>query len=206
MARTIRSVTRVLAAMTCALALCAAVQTAAAANVDEPVDLPSLLAATRVEPPARVPFSETRHNPLFDTPLELEGYVEYLAPGVLRKVIESPFEEALLIDAGKVSVRSDGETRQLPARSRRALATLLTPVEALLAGDATPLRSAFDYAIAGGEPSWRIELTPKARRLSKHLTSVSISGAYGAVNEIHTELEGGERHVMRLHHDDAPPR
>jgi hypothetical protein len=123
---------------------------------------------------------------------------------MLRKVIESPFEETLLVEGGRVSIEVDGETRRLPGGSSKALVTLLAPIEAILAGDEEPLRSAFNYAVDGGAADWRIELTPKARRLAKHVTSVRVSGGSAYVNEIRTDLEGGEQHVMRLHHDEAP--
>ena len=193
---------RIRVASVCLLLLLAGAPAAAT----ESLELSAVLAATRIEPPATVAFSESRHNPLFEEPLELEGYVEYLAPGVMRKVIESPFKETLTIDSGKVSVEAGGETRQLPGRSGKALATLLAPIEAILAGDEQPLTESFDYAVGGGEADWHIELRPRARRLRKHVTGVRVSGSLSSVNEIRTDLEGGEQHIMRLHHDDAPPQ
>ncbi|MEO1202139.1 MAG: LolA-related protein [Pseudomonadota bacterium] len=176
---------------------------AARADVEAPIALEALLAETRVEAPARVPFSELRHSPLFEEPMELRGYVEYLGPGKLSKVIQSPFEEALRIEGGEVSIESGEATRRLPGRSSKAILTLLAPIEAMLAGDEAPLSAAFDYAVDGEASEWHIELKPKARRLAKHVTSVRVSGSRAYVNEIRTDLEGGEQHVMRLHHDEA---
>ena len=78
------------------------------------------------------------------------------------------------------------------------MSTLLGAIEAILSGNEEPLSSVFDYEVTGSPSDWRIELTPKARRLARHLTGVTVTGDDNAVNVIRTDLDGGESHVMRL--------
>jgi hypothetical protein len=169
------------------------------------VELATILEAARVSPPAQVAFQEERHNPLFGEPLLLDGYLEYLGPGVLRKVIESPFREALLIEDGEIAMQRDGETRRLPMKRSRALGTILGAIEAILAGEAGSLDAVFDLEISGSESDWFVELTPKSRRIGKHLARLRMSGDGAAAKRILIELRDGEYHVMNILHQASPP-
>ena len=81
-----------------------------------PLDLDTVLRNIAVAPPARVGFREERHNPLLKEPMVLTGYLEYLEAGRLRKVIETPFEEAFLVDADQIEIERNGEIQKLPLK------------------------------------------------------------------------------------------
>ena len=168
-------------------------------------ELSEILEISRVSPPARVAFREERHNPMFESPLLLEGYLEYLGPGMLGKVIESPFQEAFSIEGGEISMIRDGETRRLPVRRSKALETMLSAFEALLSGDAGRLETVFDCQISGDASEWTIDLQPKSRRVSKHLSSLRLSGDDAGVNKILINLSDGEWHVMNILHEVPVP-
>ena len=68
-------------------------------------DIGDLLHRVAVIPPARVAFREERHNPMLQEPLVLSGYLEYLAPGQLKKVIETPFREVFTVSGKAVAQR-----------------------------------------------------------------------------------------------------
>lgn len=187
-----------------ALVVCGLLAACALPVAVNALELAGVLSASRVTPPARVAFSEERINPMFDEPFVLTGYVEYLGPGTMRKVIETPFSEKFLIDNGEIVIESDGENRRLSARRSKALTTLLGAIEAILSGNEEPLLSVFDCEVTGSASDWRIELTPKARRLARHLAGVTVLGDQDAVAVIRTDLEGGETHVMRLLNDTPP--
>ena len=177
------------------LTLLATLLTAAPALSTE---LSAVLATSRVSPPASVAFQEERHNPMFEQPLILDGYLEYVAPGALRKVIESPFQEALSIEAGELLITRDGETHRLPVKRNKALETLLGAFEALLAGDVASLETVFHYEVTGDLSNWTIDLTPKSRRIGKHLSNLRVSGDSGGVGRILIYLRDDEWHVMKI--------
>ena len=176
-----------------------------AATLASSTELSAILKLSRVSPPARVAFREERHNPMFESPLLLEGYLEYLGPGMLGKVIESPFQEAFSIEGGEISMIRDGETRRLPVRRSKALETMLSAFEALLSGDAGRLETVFDCQISGDASEWTIDLQPKSRRVSKHLSSLRLSGDDAGVNKILINLSDGEWHVMNILHEVPVP-
>jgi hypothetical protein len=169
------------------------------------VELSTVLEATRVSPPAQVEFQEERHNPLFEEPLRLDGYLEYLGPGALSKVIEAPFQEAFLIQDGEILMRRDGETRKVPVKRSKALQTILGAIEAILAGEVERLEAVFDYEITGTDDVWSVELTPKSRRISRHLGRLRITGDDQAISQILIDLRDGEFHVMNILREAPAP-
>jgi len=166
-------------------------------------ELSEILEISRVSPPARVAFREERHNPMFESPLLIEGFLEYLGPGVLGKVIESPFQETFYIEAGEISMIRGGEVRRLPVKRSKALETMLSAFEALLSGDAERLETVFDYEVSGETSEWTIDLQPKSRRIREHLSSLRLSGDDAGVSKIFIDLSDGEWHVMNIQHEVA---
>ena len=168
-------------------------------------ELRQLLASTVVTPPARVAFREERHNPLFAEPMVLTGYLEYLQAGMLRKVIEAPFEEAFLIDAQQVVVERGGETRTLSLGKSRSLQTILGAIEAILAGDADRLETVFDLQFEGDRQAWTLQLTPVSRRIAKRLRRLEVNGDEQSATSIRIDLREGEWHRMEILRSEPQP-
>lgn len=135
-------------------------------------------------------------------PLVLAGYLEYLDEGVLRKVIESPTQQAFLIRADQVIIERDNETRTLSLNKSRALKAILGAIEAILAGQPQKLESAFNHELSGTDDAWSVRLTPNSRRMSKHLTSLQIDGDRAAATSIRFDLKDGEWHRIIMMHDE----
>ncbi len=170
-----------------------------------PLDLETVLANTSVTPPDRVDFREERHNPMFKEPLVLTGHLEYPAAGVLRKVIETPFEESFLIQSDHVVIERGGETRKLPLQKSRSLRTILGAIEAILAGQSGKLEAVFDYQLGGTVDAWSVVLTPVSGAMRRQLTNLQVTGNAREVTQIRIALKGNEWHVMDILHDDAEP-
>lgn len=168
------------------------------------LELSDILSAGRVSPPARVAFEEERHNALFDAPLRLSGYLEYLEPGVLHKVVESPFQESFLVEADRILIVRGGETRALPIKRSKELAAILGAIEAILAGDTARIESVFEYQVLGTEDSWFLDLKPHSRKVGRHLDSIRVSGDDRSIGEILINLRGGEWHLMSIIAEEAP--
>ena len=162
------------------------------------LDLRTVLTNTTVTPPGRVTFREERHNPMLAEPLVLTGYLEYLELGVLRKVIETPFQEAFQVDAQHIIIERDGQSRKLSLNKSRSLRTILGAIEAILAGEADRLESDFDYELSGTVDSWTVRLTPISQRIAKQLESLQVSGDGESATGIRVDLAGGEWHQMEI--------
>lgn len=167
------------------------------------LELQSVLEQTMVTPPARVEFREERFNEMFAESLVLTGVLEYLEEGQLRKVIETPFEEAFLVRRDRIEIEREGETKVLPINKSRSLKTMLGGIEAILAGQTERLEKVFSYELTGAETDWSLQLTPRSRRISKQLKGLTVKGDGESVTSIRVDLKGGEWHLMEIRQDPA---
>jgi len=166
------------------------------------LELDAVLANAAVTPPNRVGFREERHNPMLKEPMVLTGHLEYLRDGVLRKVVETPFEEAFLIESDHITIERDGESRKLAVKRSRSLRTILGAIEAILSGESDKIESVFNYELSGTNDAWSVQLTPISRRIAKQLTGLQVNGDDQSVTSIRIALKGGEWHDMDILPDD----
>jgi hypothetical protein len=169
------------------------------------LDLDTVLKNTAVTPPASVEFREVRHNPLFKVPMVLTGYLEYIEAGQLRKVIETPFEEAFLINKDHIEVERNGKIQKIPLNKSKFFKTMLGGIEAILAGQAEHLASVFSYELTGTSNSWSLRLEPLSRSVSRHLKSLLVTGGENSVTSIRFDLREGEWHLMEIISTDSKP-
>ena len=163
-----------------------------------PLELQEILDNTMITPPARIGFREERHNKMLKEALVLTGYLEYLEKGRLRKVIETPFQEALLIEVDRIVIERDGKTRTLPLSKSRSLKTMLGGIEAILAGQTDRLLHVFSYELDGTDSAWSMVLKPHSRRIARQLRALVVTGNYGSVTSIRFDLKDGEWHLMEI--------
>ena len=169
------------------------------------LDLDTVLENTAVTPPASVGFREVRYNPLFKAPMVLTGYLEYIEAGKLRKVIETPFEEAFLIDKDHIEVERNGTIQKIPLNKSKFLKTMLGGIEAILAGQAEHLASIFSYELSGTDNSWSLRLKPLSRNVSRHLKSLLVTGDENSVTSIRFDLRDEEWHFMEIIGAESKP-
>jgi len=168
-----------------------------------PLELQEILENTAVAPPARVDFREERHNRMLKEPIVLTGYLEYASPGHLRKVIETPVAESFLVADGQIEIEQDGKTRRLSLGKSKPLQAMLGGIEAILAGHTERLDESFDTELSGAGDDWTLQLKPKSKRISAHLTGMQVMGDEHAVNSIRIDMKDGEWSRMDILHDAA---
>ena len=166
------------------------------------MDLNTVFENTAVVAPARVGFREERFNPMLKEPIVLTGYLEYLKPGYLRKVIETPFEESFLIADDQIEIVQDGKTRRLSLSKSKPIRAMLAGIEAILAGQTEKLASLFDYELTGTQCSWSLSLKPKSKRIASHLTGMLVKGDEKAMSSIRIDMKKGEWSLMEIVHAD----
>ena len=166
--------------------------------LSEPLSIEAVLDRTTITPPSRVGFREVRHNQMLKDNLVMTGYLEYLEAGSLRKVIETPFEEAYLIRSDRIEIDRQGVTKTLSLRKSRTLRTMLSGIEAILAGETEQLASVFDYELSGVEEDWSLQLLPRSKKMAKQVTSLTVTGDLESVTAIRFDLKDGEWHNMEI--------
>ena len=165
------------------------------------LDVHDILAATAIQPPASVNFREERHNPMLREPLVLTGTMEYLERGKLRKRVETPFQESYLVEPGQVSIERDDEAEVIRGRQGRVIAGFLGGIENILAGDIQALEETFETELTGVLDDWTLTLTPRSKRMARHMESLVVNGNAKSVVSIRVQLDE-EFHVTEIIHDD----
>ena len=160
-----------------------------------------ILNRVAVSPPARVEFREERHNSLLQEPLVLNGYLEYLAPGRMKKVIEKPFKEVFTISGNAVEIERDGRIEKLSLRRSRSLQTMLGGIEAIISGDEEQLMEVFELELQESPEGWSIRLTPRSKRIARNLEGLSVNGNGDVIDSIRISLGDGEWHKIELQQD-----
>lgn len=168
-------------------------------------DLKTVFDNVAVTAPARVAFREERHNAMLKEPIVLTGYLEYLEPGHLRKVIETPFNESFLIADDQIEVNRDGKVRKLSLSKSKPLKALLGGIEAILAGQADKLDAMFNYELTGTACAWSLRLEPKSRKISSHLASMLVTGDENVVSSIRVDMKKDEWSLMDILHAKVEP-
>lgn len=174
---------------------------AVAATDEEAISLAEILGATAIDPPQSVRFREERHNPMLKEPMVLTGTLEYLERGTLRKKVETPFMESYLVEPGQISVERESGTEIIRGNRGKFISGFLGGIESVLAGDAATLEASFQVNLDGTRDSWTLVLTPRSKRLAKHLQNLEVTGGCDTVEHIRVQLDE-EFHVMELLHDD----
>jgi hypothetical protein len=168
------------------------------------LDLSALLAATAIQPPGSVPFREERHTPMFKEPLVLTGTLEYLEPGVLRKRVETPFQESYLVEPDQVTIEKGGEIEVMRARQGRLIAGFLGGIESILAGDSEGLNDSFEPCAEGSMDAWTLGLKPRSRRLSRYLQGITVTGTSEAIESIRLDLDEEWHRIEILQAEETP--
>lgn len=135
-----------------------------------------------------VAFVELRGNALLAEPLELRGSVIFSADGELSKIITDPVRESVVISPERIRLERDGSTRELPLGRQKGAREFYLGLRALLGGDFDTVRELFEIsAIRSGDGNdWRIELTPRKRRMKRFMEYMIVSGAGSTITRIRT--------------------
>lgn len=166
------------------------------------LELATVLENTTVSPPARVSFREERHSRMLKEALVLTGYLEYLEEGRLRKVVETPFSESLLVDGNRIEVSRNGEVRTIALSRSKALNVMLDGIEAILTGQIDRLNALFKYTLSGTSDNWALHLTPRSRQVSSRLHALHVVGDASSVTSIRFDLNEGEWHLLEILPDE----
>ncbi|MEL7447827.1 MAG: LolA-related protein [Pseudomonadota bacterium] len=202
MSRSINAVTAALVAwLACAHAVAA------------PPGLEEKLQSLRAGVLEEVAFREERHSDVLTKPAVFEGRLTYDAEAnVMSKLVEAPVPVSMTVDERYVTVTRDDKTRRLKLSKRPELRALLAGFRGLLTGDTDALEENFHLEFgdldfgeldpSGSDATWRLTMTPRSRRLKKHVDALLVDGNEQRVTAICTQMTNGDWQHMTF---VAPP-
>lgn len=164
-----------------------------------PSMLETRLAAIHDAMVEEVAFREERHSPILAEPAVFEGVLRYDAESnVMTKQVQFPEAVSMTVDSRYVSVERDGKTRRIKLGSRPELRALLSGFRGLLSGDTRQLEKHFELDFSDDGEKWRLEMTPRSRRLARHVEVMIVDGTADRVGGICTRMTNGDWQHMSL--------
>ncbi len=168
-----------------------------------PPGLEERLQALRAGMLEEVAFREERHSDVLAEPAVFEGRLTYdAATNVMSKHVESPLPFSMTVDERYVTVTRDDKSRRLKLSARPELRALLEGFRGLLTGDIDALEEHFELDFVDSDEAWRLTMTPRSRRLARHVDALLVDGDQSRVTAICTQMTNGDWQHMTF---AAPP-
>ncbi|MFK8014593.1 MAG: LolA-related protein [Gammaproteobacteria bacterium] len=168
-------------------------------------DVGARLETLRLQSVEQIPFLEERHSVILAEPALYRGYLRYdPATRLMQKVVESPQAVTMAVDESNIYLERDGERRTIGLRSRPELGALLAGFRGLLEGDSEQLEKYFTLDYLEDAESWTLRLTPRNRRLKRHVDELVVDGRDATVSGIRTQMKNGDWQQLILTPDRAP--
>ena len=185
-----------------AIGLSIALASSAAWAADAPEDgwsLDRLMAGMRQVRTQSAHFVELKTVHLLTRPLRATGTLTYVAPDKLEKITLTPAPETIRLDGGMLSGRrADGEEFSVDIDSHEEIAALVEGIRSTLGGDLATLQRHYEIAFGADGEHWRIDLTPKARRVREKVGNIRIQGSGTAIGAIIVSEKDGDRSEMTI--------
>lgn len=143
-------------------------------------------------PVVRVTFTQERHMEILSKPIRTEGRLVFSEGEGIAWLIETPFPTNLALTDTHVTEWGDGDERlRSPLSTRPRLASLVSFLVPLLAGNFDELGEDFIVEASVSEGGWQVVLTPKAGVMGEVISSIDIAGD-NVVREVSVRESGGD--------------
>ena len=166
----------------------------------ETVSLEQLLSALAKMPGLEARFTEEKHLALLAAPLRSSGRLYFVRPGYLLRRVESPSRSEVLVTPSAVVVREAERRESFDLEQLAELRPLVQALLWLLAGKQEQLEQVFRarWSARPGQPSWTLQLLPKAKGLAKLVRAIRIRGEGYAVRRVRIEEASGDWSLMTI--------
>ncbi|WP_298224733.1 LolA-related protein [Acidocella sp.] len=155
--------------------------------------LPTLMARLAEVQDASARFTETKHVPILNIPLQSSGTLSYRAPDYIRKTTFAPARQNFVLRGNIVTLTINGKTKHFTLSQAPQLAGLVEGVRATLAGDLPTLQHYYELSLSGRLAHWQLIMRPHNVGLARINAVMCVTGAGDRITEIDsTSAKGGE--------------
>lgn len=186
-----------------AVFILAAVAAPAGAQTQAGWGLPQLMATLARVKSASAQFTERKTLHVLDAPLVSSGTLLYVAPDQVEKITVLPERERIAISGDKLTIEggTSGRPRTLLLANAPEIAAFVESIRATLAGDLPALDRFYRVEVSGGPASWRLDLVPRAEKLTRLVRRIRISGSGEKITAVETDEADGDRSEMSVAED-----
>lgn len=147
-----------------------------------------------------VPFEEATYSSLLTEPVMARGFLKFVPPERLEKVITGPFHERYVVEGDRVTFESErrGVKRTVSLEDYPALRSFVEAFRSSLNGDVVQLRRVYEITMDGNRGKWTVLLRPRELSGKSVVDYILLSGSEGRVATIAIRSPDGDRSVMTL--------
>ena len=144
-------------------------------------------------------FVETKTMALLAVPLVTEGRLYFAAPDRLLRVVEKPQPGRVLVTPDAVTIKVGDQRQRIDLASQPEARSLVASLLSLFRGDIDSLRATYRLAYSprrnGG---WKLDLTPRAKRLSALIKAMRFEGRGQRVERITIDEASGDQAITEI--------
>lgn len=160
----------------------------------------SLMELLRERRELSVPFEEATYSSLLTEPVMARGFLKFVPPEGLEKVITAPFHERYVVEGDRVTFESErrGVKRTVSLEEYPALRSFVEAFRSSLNGDVVQLRQVYEVTMDGNRGKWTLLLRPRDASGKSVVDYILLTGSEGRVATITIRSPDGDRSVMTL--------
>lgn len=146
------------------------------------------------------PFEEATHSSLLTEPVIARGFLKFVPPERLEKVITGPFHERYVVEGDRVTFESErrGVKRTVSLEEYPALRSFVEAFRSSLNGDVVQLRQVYEVTMGGNRGKWTLLLRPRDPAGKSVVDYILLTGSEGRVGTVAIRSPDGDRSVMTL--------
>jgi hypothetical protein len=181
-----------------AAALAILLLAAQAARAAPAFDLAQLMQLLAASPSSEAAYVEKKFSALLAEPVVSSGTLAFRRPDVVEKNMTAPRAESFRIAGQELTVTRNGAQKRIALSSEPLLAAFAASLRGVLSGNAALLGEYYRLALEGGEPEWKLEMTPIDEEIARYVERIVVTGRGGRVATIEVRETGGDRSVLTV--------
>jgi hypothetical protein len=163
-----------------------------------------LMAALAARGSADATFTEQRHVPVLDAPVQSSGTLRFVAPDRLEKHTLTPRAESMVLAGDQLTLRQGQRTRSLALADLPDNGLAIASLRGTMAGDLAALRRGWSVTLHGERRIWTLSLAPLSAAIAQYIEGVLIEGRQDRIDRIEIRQADGVRSVMQITPHDGP--
>lgn len=151
-------------------------------------------------------YEEVKELALLREPIRSRGRLYFVPPDRMLRHTQTPAESRLVMDAGRMEYRSEGDAAPVDLSADPAARQFAENFVALFAGDLDALQERYEVDFEATSEGWTLDLTPRSTLVRRFVARVSLQGEERVLRELLLVETDGDRTTTRFERVDVDHR
>lgn len=140
-------------------------------------------------------FTEEKHTSFLEQPILSSGYLQFIAPDKLYKIIQQPENISQRITGNELEIKNADETHIIDLNEHPEFSVILKSIMSLLSGNHAALEKDFKIAFENKTQYWSLTLSPHDSYVSGYVESIKMEGKKDKLTKITVTEPNKDRSV-----------